>query len=1450
MTKNFIRILVESISDLGIKQKLVGVLAVVTLLSVSVIGIYGYQNASDAYIDNAVMLNAQKGYENAGKIESFLLDVPNDITFLSRLYALEKYLHWEEIGEDERMKLWQKAAADTLLTFLESMNIYCYIRVIGADGMEKIRVGHEAGKHIAALKKDLEDARDKPYFTIPMSMKKDEVYVSDIELLAENGKTVEPLTPILYYAVPIVDINNAKKGVFVVALYANEISTLIDQAIERSGVSANNEYLKTSVVMINPEGSYIYHKDKEKLFRAHQNQHSSLKSDYPDLFKLSREKTYDNIIAHGMVVNMRRVYPMKSNAGRYWTLFTFIDKDGALSRLWRFKVVFAAVLCLVLFAIFMVSRMFFSTLIPPLHFVTRRLQFLARGDTTHEHIEYKPNDEIGDMINSANRLLQAFKSTIEQTNAVASGDYSKDVTLLSRQDALGIAINHMTGTLREITAIAWGVSDGERVPGITLKGENDRLGEAINRMASRLSEIAAAANAISMGDYNKAIDVKSERDVIGAALNKMMAYFKEIVRQADAISSGDYSIAVEPKSEKDVLGIALKKMMESLRENKLFNKEQTWLKDGLNKLYGALRGNPPISELTPRALNFIAPYAGAAMGVLYVWDENVLQLSASYACMENEGLSTFRLGEGVIGQVGLQKSPILLRNIQRSQTLITTGTLSEPPLNTYTCPLLYEGNLFGVVELASFEEFSPLKQNFIDTSSGIIANHLFTSAQSEHIKELLESSQRAYEELQVQSEELEQANTQMEEQQQMLESQASELRQNNMALTEAQIELAKKARQLEQANQYKSEFLANVSHEIRTPLNSIILLSKILLQNRDGSLTPADMKKIEVVASAGKDLLSLINDILDLSKIESGVVELNTRDIDSSYLISGFRAMFEDMAREKGLSFETADNLRATFVSDEERLAQIVKNLLSNAFKFTTEGSVRLELSQSENPDKPIEISVTDTGPGIPQDKQSIIFEAFRQADGSINRTYGGTGLGLSISLELSKLLQGELKLRSKQGEGSTFYLQLPETLQERTQPSTEKPKAIPPPAYHTYQGKRHIEDDRDAVTSNGTGAMLVIEDDETFCAILRDAVRDSGFMALTALCAEEGIRLAGKFVPKGILLDLGLPDMSGVDLLKELKSNHLTQHIPVHVISGRSNDLGDMGIVGFSAKPVSHEAIKEAVAGIAALSGQKNILIVEDDEDQLRTLVEVLEDSAIAVKGAATMSQAIREIEKGIYDTVVVDLKLKEGSGHELCKYIKDKGLALPVIIYTGRDLTPEESAELRQYADSIVAKTASSYIRLREEISLFIHRVSARKAQRPIMSTGEGAALSGRKILIVDDDSKNLFVLSAAIETQGAETLVALNGKKALDVLSENPDTDIIIMDIMMPAMDGLEAIKAIRATAHISSIPIIAITARAMKDDRKKCIDAGADDYISKPVDYDILKKLLAAWINKKR
>jgi len=1007
----------------------------------------------------------------------------------------------------------------------------------------------------------------------------------------------------------------------------------------------------------------------------------------------------------------------------------------------------------------------------------------------------------------------------------------------------------------------------------------------------------------------------------------------EISSVTERLATGDLSVSVPNLNRQDELGVlaqTFNQMIASLRDTTRKNNEQDWLKSNLAKFAHMLQGQRNLETVSKQILSDLAPLVGAQQGVFYVMDldnQSVLKLLSSYAYQERKHLANqFRLGEGLVGQCALEKQKILLTEVPSDYIRISSGLGEATPLNIIVLPVLFETQVTAVIELASFQRFSEIHLTFLEQLTESIAVVLNTIAASIRTEELLKQSQSLAYELQSQQEELKESNQRLEQQaivlqssEELLKQQQEELQHSNeelqhlnedleerselLALQNREVE--RKNREIEQARQsledqaeqlaltskYKSEFLANMSHELRTPLNSLLILAKLLADNTGGNLTSKQVEYSYTIYSSGTELLELINDILDLAKIESGTMSV---DIDQM-LFADFRDQmertFRQVAQDKGLDFtiEFAHSLPRAIYTDAKRLQQVLKNLLSNAFKFTERGEVRLQVdvvSQGWSPsqaslnraDLVVAFSVSDTGIGIAADKQKIIFEAFQQADGTTSRKYGGTGLGLSISREIARLLGGEIQLFSRLDQGSTFTLYLPQGGREQGESNSSSPtpysllrqsaqRGEPPHAAGSRQFPQAGEprhgtgsptpsfDDRSEVQP-GDRVLLIVEDDINFAQILLDMARQAGFKGLVAQGGNVGLAMAREFKPSAIMLDIRLPVLDGWTVLDRLKHDPNTRHIPVHIISAEDEPQRGLqqGAIAYLQKPVTREALTEALATIKGFVERqvKNLLVVEDDETQRHSIVELIGNNDVCTTAVGTGTAALLALKTGQFDCVVLDLGLPDMTGFELLEQLKQEVSLkhLPIIVYTGKELTRAEETELKRLAQTIIIKDVRSPERLLDETALFLHRVQANLPQpkRQMLEQFHqvDTILAGKQALIVDDDVRNIFALTSLLERYQMQVLYAENGADGMTMLQNHPDIDVILMDVMMPEMDGYETMRAIRQLNQFKALPILALTAKAMQGDREKCIAAGASDYITKPVDTEQLLSLLRVWL----
>jgi CheY-like chemotaxis protein/CHASE3 domain sensor protein len=929
---------------------------------------------------------------------------------------------------------------------------------------------------------------------------------------------------------------------------------------------------------------------------------------------------------------------------------------------------------------------------------------------------------------------------------------------------------------------------------------------------------------------------------------------------------------------------------ESQRHAQLLE-QQAWQRSGQARLAEKCMGQTALPVLGRTVLDFLAGHINAVVGALYVRDadKDTLHRVATYGVGKevDQAPQSFAYGESLVEQALFSRRALRLDDVPANYLKVNTGLGSATPRHIILVPSIHEGAPNGVIELGFLQPPAERDLEFLTTVSSNIGTTIEAALYRRRLQDALEQTQQLNEELQVQQEELRTANEELEEQsrvleesQALLENQKAELEQTNeklleqaislddknRALNRAQEELEERASELQKASKYKSEFLANMSHELRTPLNSSMILAKILAENGRGNLDDEQIQFARSIYSAGNDLLNLINDILDISKVEAGKLELRPEYIDLRRLVQDLEMTFQPLAGQKGLelNMEVTSSALGSIITDRQRLEQILKNLLSNALKFTERGSISLTVDAAS--DGRIAFAVADTGIGIAPDQQKIIFEAFQQAEGGINRRYGGTGLGLSISRDLAALLGGDIELQSAPGQGSTFTLYLPEEISfdhhEEPPPVAAAP-ARPAPT----PGKERVETEPQAVVpgafaddrgklDTGERILLVIEDDLEFARILYNLAHDLGYQCVVAPNAQEGMRLAAELSPDAILLDIGLPDVSGMTVLQKLKRNSDTRHIPVHIVSAsdRMEAALQMGAVGYAVKPTTRESLQQMFEKLEEklTRKMKRVLLVEDDPLQRESIRHLIGEEDIEITAVETGTEAMELLRDTIFDCMIIDLKLPDMRGNDLLQRMSSEAICSfpPVIVYTGRNLTRDEEHELLKYSRSIIIKGARSPERLLDEVTLFLHKVeSDLSADRQNMLRtvrSRDSAIEDRRILLVDDDVRNIFALTGALEQKGATVIIARDGFEALEKVKSEADIDLVLMDIMMPGMDGLEATRRIRSDPRFQKLPIIAITAKAMKDDQEQCLKAGASDYLAKPIDIDRLYSLLRVWI----
>ncbi|GAB4024366.1 response regulator [Spirosoma koreense] len=966
--------------------------------------------------------------------------------------------------------------------------------------------------------------------------------------------------------------------------------------------------------------------------------------------------------------------------------------------------------------------------------------------------------------------------------------------------------------------------------------------------------------------------------------SKRIAVMEDITQE---VAGGDYSVRSTDTQDDDLgrIGKALNQMTASLEQTFTDLNNQNWLQAGAVRLSDAIRGERDLKKVGTHLLDAIAGYVDAPLGTIYLLDHDTrYRLAGSYAAQQAPAY--VQAGEGLVGQAIERKKTIIVQDIPADYSRVSSSLGDALPTTIVVAPLVYGNTCVGALELGFLRTPDPLSLIFLERNLEAMAINVNAALDYLKLQNFLEETQAQSEELQAQHNELETLNEELEMQAQKLQAseeelrvQQEELQQTNTELEERSLlleekndEIQKKADELELATRYKSEFLANMSHELRTPLNSILLLSRLLAENNDDTLNSEQIEYAKVIQSSGNGLLGLIDEILDLSKIEAGQMKLDYQTVAIGDVADELRALFGVQANEKGLDFSIVvePNVPTLIETDKMRLGQILKNLLSNALKFTATGRVTLTIRKHALAANTLCFIVRDTGIGIPVDKQPLIFEAFQQADGSTKRKYGGTGLGLSISRELTKLLGGQITLTSQVNEGSEFTVQLPadgskrvEPTETAASPAVEQPPAdmaapsrFVPDKYISTTIPEPVPDDRKSI-SEPDKVILIIEDDTNFAKSLLDYARRKGYKGIVAVRGDEGLKLASLYKPQGILLDIQLPVMSGWEVMDALKADPHTRPIPVHIMSSHKLKTESLmkGAVDFVDKPMAYEQMQEVFKKIEYVINRdhKKVLIIEDNPKHAKALGYFLESFNITSELKSSISEGIDALKRKEVDCVILDMGVPDNKAYETLEEArKNPGLeTLPIIIFTGKSLSMSEELKIKKYADSIIVKTAHSYQRMLDEVSLFLHLVEENKQAEsnnggPKKLRGLSQVLTNKTVLVADDDVRNIFSLSKALEQYNMTVIAALDGKEALQKLSEHPDIDIVLLDMMMPQMDGYETARKIRENYQWKSLPVIAVTAKAMTGDREKCIQAGASDYITKPVDIDQLVSLLRVWL----
>ncbi|MFD0976442.1 HAMP domain-containing protein [Salinimicrobium gaetbulicola] len=1107
----------------------------------------------------------------------------------------------------------------------------------------------------------------------------------------------------------------------------------------------------------------------------------------------------------------------------------------------------------------------------------------------------------------ASNLTTQVREIASVTTAVAHGDLSQKIseqgkggevlelstTINIMVDALNIFADEVTNVAREVgtEGILGGQAEVPNVAG-SWKDLTDNVNQMASNLTSQVRDIAGVSTALARGDFSRKIDVevKGEVQELKNNINAMVDSFTTIVKAANTIAEGNFSIEMPLRSEADQLGIALNSMTENLKRISEENENEAWIKTGQAGLNDRMRGEQDLLTLSKNIISYLTKYLDAQVGVIYLAEEHKekkrLRMTGSYAFTHRKSLkTTFDFGEGLVGQAALEKEAIILSGIPGDYISVSSGLGKREPRHILVQPFIIDGEVKGVIEIGSFTAFNDNHLELVRSVGENIAITTNVSLDREKMKDLLEESQRQSEELlkqqeklKIQSKELQMANDD-------LESKTKDLEMQKEDLQFSRVEVERKAKELEQASKYKSEFLANMSHELRTPLNSLLILSKDLSDNRKGNLFKDQQKSASIIYEGGLNLLNLINDILDLSKVEAGKLQIHPEEVLIDNLVKNLQNQFEPLAKSKKLKFtiECGKNAPDKIITDGQRLEQIVKNLISNAIKFTEKGSVEVSI------DKPVadvsfrditlpkpevmEISVKDTGIGIPEAKRMMIFEAFQQAEGGTSRQFGGTGLGLTISRELSRLLGGEIHIESTEGKGSIFKVYVP--LDLTSAPIKEKDGAIS--SYRESQNVKslnneplsladsksaeavevYIPDDRENLKVSDY-SLLIIGDDKNFASMVKKIVQRYGYKLLFAKDGKEGIKLATEYQPNGILVDEELTDMDGLIVLDHLKFNLKTRRIPVHLLSKDDKSLEALkkGARGFNQKPVFNEDIEKAIRKMDEFHSSriKELLIITGDESSLNEIKSVLDNKEVKIYSVASGKDAIAILKSKDFDCIVLHRELSDISAFELLKKLRSGKNATrgPIVVYVENEFSKAEMKSLDKISEDLLIIRATSPKQLLDKVSLFLHsdedKLTARQKKILTDLHHPKQILKDKKILVVDDDSRNSYALSKSLSDSGMEIIVAENGKIAIEKLEQEKDIDIVLMDVMMPVMNGYEATTEIRKYKAYKDLPIISLTAKAMPEDKAKSLEAGANDYLTKPVNIDKLLDMLRLWLHQ--
>lgn len=1402
---------------ISIKTKLSLLFLLLTVIPFSLLGYYSYSTVGQLLTQNIFINDAEQNSKVTNEIEQTLKDVPTELLMLGQFYSLKRFVVWKDIGEPYKTQKWLDDTINAFVSLCDSIEFCMSMQFIDPNGQELLKIEDTNDPLLnannlpprIAKPEELQNLRHVSY--LADILKNREKYTIAVSQLQWHSDIKGQRYPALVYGMPFIDDNQEFRGHLIFTIDISFIFSLLEHEVK-------NDLQGSHYTLLDSAGVYLA---DTRWDQRSSGVNYTFKTVYPEIFKEFTAKESGVLSQKDSILSFKRV---KLHQSQYWVLVKQTDQNVALLPVEQFKRSFVIAIIAVIILVIGVAHKFTNIIVHPLLQINRLLNELARGKITKEEIKYGWYDEVTEIITASSLLKESLNNTIQQAHAVAQGNYDSQITMLSEEDQLGKALMNMTAKLREMT------------------------------------------------------------------------------QQSAA---------------------------------------QDWLKTGQAKLNAEMSGEQDNATLARNILLFLCRYLNMPVGVFYLFEQseyqqhnplsnsNTLRMIASYGYSHRKNLANqFALGEGLVGQSALEKQLIIINQVPEDYIHVQSGLGEAVPRSILVLPFMYDGELKGVIELGSFAMFSSLQLDFLQQLTEAIAIAVNTAQSRTKMQELLNQTQTQTEELQAQAEELqsqtEELQTQQEELRQTneelqmrtheLERQKDEVREKNSVLERTQRDIEEKARELELASKYKSEFLANMSHELRTPLNSLLILAQLLADNKLGNLNAKQVEYAKTIHSAGNDLLTLINEILDLSKVEAGKMEVHLEDVSLQELVEMTENKFRHVAESKKLEFSVSCDPSISIVyTDGQRLKQILNNLLSNAFKFTLTGKIQVQVTRPVvgddfvrkiglNPQKTVKFSVSDTGIGIPQDKLMLVFEAFQQADGTTNRRFGGTGLGLSISRQLARLLGGDVHLHSEVGKGSIFTLYLPEHLENKAviagsfkvtpkvappvpeikaapavpwhvSLATEQPTAhldlektvvedIPAPTtYYPPPPSTEVEDDRFDLHA-GDKFILVVEDDRKFSTILMELAREKGFKCVLAEDGKTALQFAEQYQPNAIILDVGLPKIDGWTVMERLKDNPKTRHIPVHFMSAADHgrDARNMGAIGYLLKPVSMNELSDAFRRIEHFIAKtlKNLVLVVENERYQQKILNLVSNDGATVVMFKTCDEAYAYLVNHSTDCLIIDIDVAATLETQHLSVVKllqqlaaDENLSqIPVIIYADRELTVQEEMMLQACSASLTVKAVRSPERLLDEATLFLHQLEERlpheKRQMLQMVHDKEAILRGKKVLVVDDDMRNTFALATVLEERDMEVIVAKNGRESLQLLDETPDVALVLMDIMMPEMDGYEAMRKIREQARFRKLPIIALTAKAMKGDKAKCIEAGANDYLAKPVDTDKLVSLMRVWL----